>query len=94
MLRGHVALMWQHVYGMLGYIQFQTDGLHLWLQLSIGIPTPDSASTPANYPTLGAAKGGTPRTPITVTLPSTRQADSSSKNHRRYLSRQPAWIAH
>ena len=30
-LWGHVVLMWQQVYGMLGYAQFQTDGLHLWL---------------------------------------------------------------
>ncbi|DBA81590.1 hypothetical protein WJX77_006239 [Trebouxia sp. C0004] len=59
-------------------------------QLSVGTPTSGSNPNPTDYPTLGSAKGATPRTPITVALPTTRQADSPTRNHRRMESGNPA----
>ena len=63
------------------------DGLLLMLQLSMPLPgtdvLPGADLLPGNYPGMGSAGGASPRSPITVTMPATRQPDLPYKKHHR-----------
>ena len=72
-----VGVSWQ----ALKIIDLLPEKLLLLLQLSM--PLPGNDLLPGNYPALGSAGGATPRTPITVTMPATRQPDLPSKKHHR-----------